>query len=100
MGSFKVGEKSVLILVRRSFLRKSGGGAVGRGCVRAVVHTYVCECVCVPNKGQGCRLKDIPLLGSERLRLPFPVVLNPGCTLTSPGSFNSRLTQAPPRPHQ
>lgn len=42
----KVGEKSVLILVRRTFLRKSGGGTVGRGCARAAVHTYVCVGVC------------------------------------------------------
>ena len=41
MGSFKVGEKSVLILVRRSFLRASGGGRMCRGCVCAVVHTCV-----------------------------------------------------------
>lgn len=58
--------------------------------------THMCVWVCVPNKGQGCRLKGIPLLGSERLRLPSPVVLSPGYTPTSPGSFNSRLTRARP----
>lgn len=54
MGSFKVGEKSVLILVRRTFLRKSGGGTAGRGCVRAAVHTYVCVGVSLTRaKGAG-----------------------------------------------
>ena len=72
MRSFNVGEKSVLILVRRALLRKSGGGAVGRGCVRDVEPTHECVCVCVPNKGQGCRLKDVPLLLLRGSDCPSP----------------------------